>query len=114
MECFPYDLILPSIHTLKNLSRAHTHTWPPERSRLLDQLFSILNGSFDDDQKRAQADYMEFSLMIQYNERDERRFKASCQVDGSSKIVRIVPGGARWAIEALQKLEKFLKFFHWP
>ena len=58
-------LILQS--SLKNLSRAHTHTWPPERA------FSILNGSFDDDQKRAQADYMEFSLMIQYNERDERR-----------------------------------------
>ena len=40
---------------------------PPER------VFSILNDSFDDDQKRAQADYMEFSLMVQYNERDPRR-----------------------------------------
>ena len=58
-------LILQS--SLKNLSRGHTHTWPPKRA------FSILNGSFDDDQKRAQADYMEFSLAIQYNERDERR-----------------------------------------
>ena len=40
---------------------------PPER------VFSILNESFDDDQENALADYMEFSLMIQYNERDERR-----------------------------------------
>ena len=40
---------------------------PPER------VFSILNDTFDEDQKRALADYMELSLMVQYNERDPRR-----------------------------------------
>ena len=36
---------------------------PPER------MFSVLNGTFDDDQKRALADYMELSLQLQFNER---------------------------------------------
>ena len=36
---------------------------PPER------VFSILNDSFDDDQDRALADYIEFSLQRQYNQR---------------------------------------------
>jgi hypothetical protein len=36
---------------------------PPER------VFSILNNSFDSDQKSAKADYMEYSLMLQYNSR---------------------------------------------
>ena len=36
---------------------------PPER------VFSILNDSFDDDQDRALADYLEFSLQRQYNMR---------------------------------------------
>ena len=42
-------------------------------SCLPERVFSILNGSFDDDQERALADYMELSLMVQYNERDPRR-----------------------------------------
>ena len=36
---------------------------PPER------VFSILNDTFDDDQNSAMADYMEYSLMSQYNRR---------------------------------------------
>ena len=36
---------------------------PPER------LFSVLNDSFDDDQKSAYADYMELCLQLQYNKR---------------------------------------------
>ena len=36
---------------------------PPER------VFSILNDSFDDDQHQSYADYMEYSLMRQYNAR---------------------------------------------
>ena len=40
---------------------------PPER------VFSILNDSFDADQKHALADYMQFSLMAQYNNRDPQR-----------------------------------------
>ena len=36
---------------------------PPER------VFSILNDTFDDDQERALADYIELSLQLQYNER---------------------------------------------
>ena len=40
---------------------------PPER------VFSILNNSFDSDQKNARADYMQYSLMSQYNNRDPTR-----------------------------------------
>ena len=36
---------------------------PPER------VFSILNDTFDDDQESAKADYMEYSLMRQFNQR---------------------------------------------
>ena len=36
---------------------------PPER------VFSILNYTFDDDQDRALADYIELSLQLQFNER---------------------------------------------
>ena len=36
---------------------------PPER------VFSILNNTFDDDQDRALADYIELSLQLQFNER---------------------------------------------
>ena len=36
---------------------------PPERA------FSILNDTFDDDQESAKADYMEYSLMRQFNQR---------------------------------------------
>ena len=36
---------------------------PPER------VFSILNDTFDDDMERAKADYMEYSLMRQFNQR---------------------------------------------
>ena len=32
-------------------------------------VFSILNDTFDDDQKRAMADYIELSLQLQYNSR---------------------------------------------
>ena len=32
-------------------------------------VFSILNDTFDDDQERALADYIELSLQLQYNER---------------------------------------------
>ena len=40
---------------------------PPER------VFSILNDTFDEDQDRAMADYMEYSLMVQYNRRGRGR-----------------------------------------
>ena len=36
---------------------------PPER------VFSILNDTFDDDQDRSLADYIELSLQLQFNER---------------------------------------------
>ena len=36
---------------------------PPERC------FSILNDTFDDDQTRSSADYIEYSLQSQYNGR---------------------------------------------
>ena len=39
---------------------------PPER------VFSILNDTFDDDQERALADYMELSLQLQFNERSRK------------------------------------------
>ena len=36
---------------------------PPER------VFSILNDTFDDDQDKALADYIELSLQLQFNNR---------------------------------------------
>ena len=39
---------------------------PPER------VFSILNDSFDDDQERSLADYIELSLQLQFNERSRK------------------------------------------
>ena len=46
---------------------------PPER------VFSVLNDTFDDDQDRALADYIELSLQLQYNERSRN---PSCVVRG--------------------------------
>ena len=40
-----------------------TNSCPPER------VFSILNNSFDDDQDRAYADYIQLSLQLQFNNR---------------------------------------------
>jgi hypothetical protein len=40
---------------------------PPER------VFSILNNTFDDDQHRAFADYIELSLQLQFNERSRKK-----------------------------------------
>ena len=34
-----------------------------------ERVFSILNDTFDDDQESAKADYMEYSLMRQFNQR---------------------------------------------
>ena len=34
-----------------------------------ERVFSILEDTFDDDQRSAYADYLELSLMIQYNNR---------------------------------------------
>ena len=59
--------LAPWVAVLRAVLAHSPNSCPPER------VFSILNDSFGDDQKRALADYMEFSLMIQYNERDERR-----------------------------------------
>ena len=59
--------LAPWLAILRAVLAHSPNSCPPER------VFSILNDSFDDDQKNALADYMEFSLMIQYNERDERR-----------------------------------------
>ena len=43
---------------------AHScNSCPPER------LFSILNDTFDDDQKNTLADMIEYSLQVQYNSR---------------------------------------------
>ena len=39
---------------------------PPER------VFSILNDSFDNDQDRSLADYIELSLQLQFNERSRK------------------------------------------
>ena len=55
------------VPVLRGILAHSPNSCPPER------VFSILNDSFDDDQKNALADYMEFSLMVHYNERDERR-----------------------------------------
>ncbi|KAJ1445526.1 hypothetical protein M885DRAFT_579044, partial [Pelagophyceae sp. CCMP2097] len=40
---------------------------PPER------VFSILNDTFDDDQNNAKTDYVQLSLMLQYNNRGRKR-----------------------------------------
>ena len=40
---------------------------PPER------VFSILNDTFDDDQDRSYADYIELSLQLQFNERSRSK-----------------------------------------
>ena len=40
---------------------------PPER------VFFILNNSFDDDQDRAHADYIELSLQLQFNDRSRSK-----------------------------------------
>ena len=34
-----------------------------------ERVFSILNNTFDDDQRRAHADYIELSLQLQFNAR---------------------------------------------
>ena len=39
---------------------------PPER------LFSIFNSTYDDDQKKSHADYIELSMQSQFNKRDLR------------------------------------------
>ena len=39
---------------------------PPER------LFSLFNATYDDDQKRSHADYIELSMQSQFNKRDLR------------------------------------------
>ncbi len=39
---------------------------PPER------LFSIFNATYDDDQKKSHADYIELSIQSQFNKRDLR------------------------------------------
>ena len=39
----------------------------------MERVFSILNNTFDDDQERALADYIELSLMLQYNKRGRER-----------------------------------------
>ena len=40
---------------------------PPER------VFSILNDTFDDDQRVALADYKELSLQLQFNDRSRKK-----------------------------------------
>ena len=40
---------------------------PPER------VFSILNDTFDDDQRSALADYKELSLQLQFNDRSRKK-----------------------------------------
>ena len=55
----------PQLHeTAANPGKSgHLSRRPPER------VFSILNDTFDDDQESAKADYMEYSLMRQFNQR---------------------------------------------
>ena len=43
---------------------------PPER---VYGVFSILNDTFDDDQRSALADYIELALQLQFNERSRKK-----------------------------------------
>ena len=53
--------------------------WPrPPKYRIYrsgspERVFSIINNSFDDDQDRAHADYIELSLQLQFNERSRSK-----------------------------------------
>ena len=54
---------VPSWAYMYVLRAVLTDSIPPERC------FSILNDTFDDDQTRSSADYIEYSLQSQYNAR---------------------------------------------
>ena len=59
--------VVPSwAYVLRAVLTNSPNSIPPER------VFSILNDSFDDDQKRAHADYIELSLQLQYNGRGRK------------------------------------------
>jgi hypothetical protein len=51
---------------LRGVATHSPNSAPPER------VFSILNNSFDDDQQTALNDYVELSLMLQYNTRGRK------------------------------------------
>lgn len=53
-------------HSFRVLQAVLTHS---PNSCAPEQLFSILNDSFDDDQENSLSDYMELSLQLQYDER---------------------------------------------
>ena len=60
--------VIPSWATMCRAVLCHSpNSCPPER------VFSILNDTFDDNMKRAYADYMELSLQLQFNYRDPIR-----------------------------------------
>ena len=40
-----------------------------------ERVFSVLEDTFDSDQRRAFADYMQLSLMLQFNERGRSQKK---------------------------------------
>ena len=59
-----------------------------------ERVFSILNDSFDDDQKNhdALADYMELSLQLQFNGRTRSRLRLDSDL-GRNMISRLVRNG---------------------
>ena len=59
---------------------------PPER------VFSILNDTFDDDQDRALADYLEFALQRQYQHARPRRVRERVWMERRSEDL------ARWPV----------------
>ena len=58
---------LPSLfQCLRGVLTHSTNSAPPER------LFSILNDTFQNDMQRSYADYIELSLMLQFNKRSRK------------------------------------------
>ena len=63
------ETVIPSFaYVLRAVLANSPNSVPPER------VFSILNDTFKEDQDRAYADYIELSLMLQYNKRSRMKF----------------------------------------
>ena len=60
------DVVPAFSYVLRAVLANAPNSIPPER------VFSILNDSFDNDQDRSLADYIELSLQLQFNERSRK------------------------------------------
>ena len=60
------DVVPAFSYVLRAVLTNAPNSIPPER------VFSILNDSFDNDQDRSLADYIELSLQLQFNERSRK------------------------------------------